>query len=312
MGRLRNLRQVDPVLTNLATGYGNADFVADEVLPVVDVDREGVKIPKFGKDAFRVYATERALRANSNRITPEDVGQVTVSLTEHDLEYPIDYREDAEAAFDLQANAAYRTKEGILLRREKKVADMVQNPANFPVGNKAALSGTDLFSNASSDPEALIDDARSAVRAKIARDPNLLVLGYASYRFLRRHPKLRAILSTSTTRMLTMADLAAIFQVERIVVGKAVQLSDAGVQSDIWGNTALLTYVARPGPASANGQPSRSPYEPSFGYTLRKKNSAKVDSRLESGGKLEVVRYTEIFEPYLLGADAGYLFTNTV
>lgn len=312
MGRLSNLRVVDPVLTNLAIGYGNADLVADEVLPVADVDKEGGKIPTFGKDAFRIYNTERALRANSNRISPEDVGALTVSLNEHDLEYPIDYREDAEAAFPAQANAAYRAKEGVLLRREKAVADLVQNPANFPVGNKAALSGTDMFNNAASDPEALIDDARAVVRSKIGREPNLLTLGYASYRYLRRHAKLRAILSTSATRLLSVADLAAIFQVERIVVGKAVQLSDAGVQSDIWGNTALLAYVAKPGPAAADGKTTRSPYEPSLGYTLRKRGTGQVDSRLESGGKIEVVRYTEIYRPYLLGAEAGYLFTNTV
>jgi hypothetical protein len=310
MGRLSNLRQADPVLTSLATGYANGEMVADLILPLVGVEKEGAKIPKFGKEAFRIYATERALRASSNRIAPEDVGSVTVSLTEHDLEYPIDYREDAEAAFNVEAHATYRVKEGILLRREKAVADLVTTPGNFPVGNKLALSGTDVWTNASSDPEAVISDAKSAVRAKIGREPNVLTLGYQAARALRRHPKLRAQLGDNARRILTVADLAAIFDVKQINIGRAVQVSDAGVQSDIWGPIALLTYVAAPGPAGADGQPMRSPYEPSFGYTLRRNGSEKVDTRLESGGKLEIVRYTDIYQPYVLGVDAGYLITG--
>jgi hypothetical protein len=279
-------------------------------MPVVDIDREGAKIPKFGKEAFRVYNTERALRAASNRINPEDVGQVTVSMTEHDLEYPIDYREDAESAFNLQALGAYRATEGVLLRRERMVADLMQNPANYPVGSKLALSGSDVFTNAASDPEAVVAAARAAVRSKIAKEPNVLTLGYSVAEALYRHAKLRAIVSTASDRLLTLDDLARIFRVEKVVVGKAVQVSDAGVQSDIWSNNLMLSYTAKPGPADATGRPMRSPYEPSFGYTLRKTNSAKVDTRLESGGKLEIIRYTEVFQPYLLGADAGYLITG--
>lgn len=312
MGRLSNLRQVDPVLTTLATGYTNDELVADQVLPVVDLDKEAGKIPKFGKEAFRLHNTERALRAASNRISPDDIGSVDVVMDEHDLEYPIDYREDAEAAFDLEAHATYRATEGVLLRREKAVADLVQNPANFPVGSKIALSGTDLFTNVASDPEAVVATARAAVRAKIAKEPNTMVLGYSVLAVLERHPKLRAILSDSRTRLLTLDDLAAIFRVPRVVVGKAVQVSDAGLQSDIWGNNMLLTYVSPPGPAKGDGKPARSPYEPSFGYTLRKRGSSKTDTRLESGGKLEIVRYTEIYRPFILGADAGYLVSNVI
>lgn len=127
MGRLSNLRVVDPVLTHLATGYTNAELIGSVLMPFVGVDKEGGKIPLFGKEHFRIYSTERALRAKSNRINPESVGSVDVALDEHDLEYPIDYREDAESAFPLQASATNTVVEGIRLRHEKMVADMVQN-----------------------------------------------------------------------------------------------------------------------------------------------------------------------------------------
>lgn len=304
MGRLSNLRVVDPVLTNLAIGYTNEQFVGDQLMPFVTVEKEGGKIPLFGKEHFKVYSTERALRAKSNRINPEDIGGVDVAMDEHDLEYPIDYREDAESAFPLQARATNTVVEGIRLRHEVMVADMVQNPASYAVGNKITLSGTSQFTHASSDPEGVVSDAKAAIRAKVVKEPNTLVIGYAAWRVLKRHAQLKAILSDSRPRMVQLADLREIFEIDNIVVGKAVKASDAGVTSDIWGDTLVLAYV----PTVKTGD--RSPYEPSFGYTLRKKGNPVVDTRTEDG-KIELVRNTDIFRPFLLGADAGYLISDT-
>jgi len=303
MSRLSKLRVVDPVLTSLDTGYTNEQFVGDQLLPFVLVEKEGGKIPLFGAEHFKVYSTERALRAKSNRINPEDIGEMDVALDEHDLEYPIDYREDAESAFPLQARATNAVVEGIRLRHEKMVADLVQNPASYAVGNKIALSGTSCFDDAASDPEGVVSDAKAAVRAKVIKEPNTMVIGYSAWRTLKRHPQLKAILSDSRPRLVQLADLREIFEIPNIVVGRAVMASDAGVTSDIWGDNLVLAYV----PGAGGG--GRSPYEPSFGYTLRKRGNPVVDTRTEDG-KLELIRNTDIFRPFLLGAAAGYLISN--
>lgn len=304
MGRLSNLRVVDPVLTNLAVGYTNEQFVGDQLFPFVLLDKEGGKIPKFGTEHFKVYATERALRAKSNRISPEDIGSVDVAMDEHDLEYPIDYREDAESAFPLQARATFVTTEGIRLRHEVMVATIAQNAANYGAGNKITLSGTSQFTHDSSDPEGVISDAKAAVRAKTVKEPNTMVIGYAAWRALKRNKQLKAILSDTRSRLVQLADLREIFEIDNIVVGRAVKANDAGVTSDIWGDNIVLAYV----PKTQAGQ--RSPYEPSYGYTLRKKGQPVVDTRTEDG-KVELIRNTDIFRPFLLGADAGYLISDT-
>lgn len=304
MGRLSKLRVVDPVLTNLAIGYTNEELVADQLLPFVNLDTEAGKIPLFGKEHFKLYATERALRAKSNRINPEDIGSVDVVMDEHDLEWPIDYREDAESAFPLQAMATGIVTAGIRLRHEVMVADMVQNPASYGAGNKIVLAGTDQFTDEASDPEGVVSDAKAAVRAKIVKEPNTLVIGYDSWRVLKRHPQLKAILSDNRPRLVQIADLREIFEIENIVVGRAVKANDQGVTTDIWGDSMVLAYVAK-----AQGD-MRSPYEPAFGYTLRRKGKPVVDIRTEDG-KIELVRNTDIFRPYLLGPDAGYLISDT-
>lgn len=303
MSRLSKLRVVDPVLTSLATGYTNEQFVGDQLMPFVYVDKEGGKIPLFGKEHFKVYSTERALRAKSNRINPEDIGEVDVALDEHDLEYPIDYREDAESAFPLQARATNTVVEGIRLRHEKMVAEMVQTAGNYAAGNKITLSGASQFSHASSDPEGVISDAKAAVRAKVVKEPNTMVIGYAAWRTMKRNAQLKAVLSDTRSRLVQLADLREIFEIPNIVIGRAVYANDAGTTVDIWGDNIVLAYV--PG-AGGSG---RSPYEPSFGYTLRKRGNPMVDTRTEDG-KLELIRNTDIFRPFLLGVDAGYLISD--
>lgn len=305
MSRLSKLRIVDPVLTQLAIGYSNDALVAETLFPNAPVDKEGGKIPKFGKESFRLYNTERALRAKSNRIQPEDIGGIDVVLDEHDLEYPIDYREDAEAAFPLQAHGTNVVTEAIQLRREKMCADLAQNPANYPTGNKITLSGTSQFTHADSDPEGVIDDAKSAIRGKIAKNPNTMVIGDAAWRALKRNPQLKAILADTRPRLVQLADLKQIFEIENIVIGRSVYVADnADTFSDIWADNIVLAYV----PMTAGG--SRTPYEPSYGYTLRKRGNPTVDTRTEDG-KLELIRATDTYRPYLLGAEAGYLISDT-
>ena len=260
------------------------------------------------------HNTERAIRAKSNRIQPQDIGSIDVVLDEHDLEYPIDYREDQEAAFPLRAYATNVVSQGIQLQREKMCADIAQNVANYADGNKIALSGTSCFTDAASDPEGVIDDAKNAVRAKIAQYPNTMVIGAAAWMALKRHPQLKAILSDTRPRLVQIEDLKQIFEIQNVVIGQSVVANESKPAIvapgtfvpeflDIWSDNIILAYV--PGAGGA-----RTPYEPGYGYTLRKKGSLQVDTRTEDG-KIELIRQTDIFRPYLLGADAGYLISNT-
>ena len=50
---------------------------------------------------------------------------------------------------------------------------------------------------------------------------------------------------------------------------------------------------------------------PSYGYTLRKPGFPQVDSYLAHGGKVQLVRNTDFYRPYITWAEAGYLISNT-
>ena len=71
--RLKKLRVVDPVLTSLARGYRNAQFISEGLFPVAELDKESGIIPLFGKEAFRLWETERAIRVHQNLATRPDL-----------------------------------------------------------------------------------------------------------------------------------------------------------------------------------------------------------------------------------------------
>jgi len=302
---LQDKRVVDPVLTNIARGYSNASFIALSLFPVVTVEKEAGKIPQFNKEAFKVYNTERAIRAKSNRISPEGRSTIDFTLTEHDLEYPMDYRETQEDIFPLKIHATQVTTDGISLRHEKICADLLQDLNSFPSGNKVTLSGSDKFDNSSSNPYLVFDTAKEAIRSKIAKRPNVCLLGASSYKALKNHPAVIDRIKYTQHAVITPELLKNLLDFDELYVGDAVYASDSGTFSDIWNDNVILAYVPK-----QNQDTPRSFYEPAFAYTLQKTGYPLVDSYVENG-KVTLIRNTNIFTAKIVGSDAGYLIHDT-
>jgi len=303
--RLKQLRVVDPVLTNIARGYRNAQFVGEALFPLANMDKEAGIVPLFGKEAFRLWDTERAIRAQSNVMTPDDLNTMDVVLREHDLSYPVDYREQAESMFDAEARAAKRVKEAIDLRREVSCAGLAQNVNTYLSGAKVALAGASQWSVSGGDPVAVVETGKEVVRSRIGVRPNTILMGASVYAALKFHTKLQGALGANEAKLITLEHLRMLFGVQDIVVGEA--LAGDTTTSDIWADNLVLAYVAKPG----SGE--QSDYEtPSFGYTLRKKGMPETDKFDTNGGKVRYVRHTDMYKPVVVGADAGYLISDIV
>ncbi|NLO90676.1 MAG: hypothetical protein GX410_01615 [Elusimicrobia bacterium] len=306
-GRLEQLRVADPVITSLARGYSNSDMVGQVLFPVAEVPKEAGRIPQFGKDAFKDASTVRAVRAGSNIISPEGITPIEFTLEEHNQAYPIDIREreEAEGSVPLQMFAVKTAQDRIQLAHELRCAELAQTAANF--GGSDTLASGDKFTNNNSDPVAIIRTAKLAVRRRIGRNPNTLLLGAAAFEALSAHPKLLARIQYSQLGVVTVDLLQAILGIPRVVVGEAIKVNKAGVASDVWGDNAILAYVA---PAPQPGV-TRSIYEPSFGYTLRKKGYPVGGTWSSADKKIEYADITDILKPQVVGGDAGHLLFDT-
>ncbi len=304
MGRLEDLR-INAYLSEVARGYRNEELIAKSLFPTIDSELEKVDIFEFNKEAFKIHDTERAIRGNSNVISPQGFKKHTATLTEHDLAYPIDYREEDEAQkVKLQLHATNVVTQGLNLKHEKLCADLVQDVDNYPAYNKLTLSGSSQLNVSGSDPVGIIDDAKNQVCNNIGQDPNTLVIGQRVWEVLKRHEALTSLLSTSEHKIITLDNLKEFFGIKNIVVGKAITNNDKGENERIWKNNMILAYVPT--------LDSKTEYDPAFAYTIRKKDALKIDEYQKEGNKVKYIRATDIYTPFLVGAEAGYLITDVL
>ena len=304
MGRLEDLR-INAYLSEVARGYGNNSFIAENLFPIIDSEKEKIDIFQFNKEAFQLYDTERAIRANSNVITPKGFSKHTATLAEHDLAYPIDYREEDEAEkVKLQLHATNVVTEGLKLKLEKQCADLAQDPKNYATENKIALSGTSQFTNDASDPLKVVNAGKDAVCGKIGKDPNTLVMGQEVWQALKQNTSLKNLIASSSNKIITLDLLKEFFEIENIVVGRSIYADANNNFARVWGNNIILAYVPK--------LTSRTEYDPSFGYTVRKKDALQIDEYQKEGNKVKYIRATDIYTPFLVGAEAGYLISNAV
>lgn len=302
MGRLEELR-INAYLSEVARGYSNNSFIAESLFPVINSDLEKVDIFEFNKEAFQVYDTERAIRANSNIISPKGFKKHTATLTEHDLAYPIDYREEEEARkIKLQVHATNVVTQGLQLKLEKQCAELAQDSKNYSTDNKIALSGTSQFTDDNSDPVGVIDDAKNSISRQIGQDPNTLVMGQEVWESLKRNKSLKGLIASTSNKIITLDLLKEFFEIENIVVGKAIYSNANDKFERVWGNNIILAYVPKLN--------ARTEYDPAFAYTIRKKDALQIDEYEKEGNKVRYIRATDIYTPFLVGAEAGYLISN--
>ncbi|MBX3043895.1 MAG: hypothetical protein KIT33_08725 [Candidatus Kapabacteria bacterium] len=303
--RIDDLRLVDPVLTTIAQGYENPAFIAEILFPTVTVSKLKGKIPSFGKDAFVVRSTDRAVRASSNRIQPADFELVTFETRERDIETAIDYLEEEESPdyFRYEQRIAKNLGDILKLGKEKDAADLAQNTSNYSLGMVEELAEADAFNNydSSVNPLDVINDAMNSVRNKIARYPNTIVMGISVYNALLAHPNISSLVQYSGLAKVTDEILTKLLNIDTIHVGMSVHTEDGNTFSDIWGGNVILAYVDK----SPKGK--RNEFNPSWGYTFQREGMPEIDTYYENGGKIKVIRNTDNYGIAITGSDAAFL-----
>ncbi|HSW36023.1 MAG TPA: hypothetical protein VLH18_05400, partial [Candidatus Limnocylindrales bacterium] len=141
-------------------------------------------------------------------------------------------------------------------------------------------------------------------RSMLGVRPNLMWMGASVFAKATENAKVLDRMKYTQVAVPTAADLARLFEIPEVLVGDAVYCDDDDVFHDVWGDSMGFCYV----PKSQNANQ----YEPSFMYTLAKKNGQFVDSYPENGGKLEILRYTDIFVEKIVGAEAGFLVSDCI
>lgn len=299
-------RVVDPILTDHVRGYTNAEFVGYKLFPRVNMPVRGMKRIEFDRSSFRRPKTERAPGSKIAQVSFGYDGK-PVALTQHALAgvTPLEYQQDAEAVpgIDIQQQNVDTVLYVIGQELEIRQATVARNAANYAAANKVSLAGGDKWTDPGSDPLAVVSDAKETIRQRIGRRPNLLTLGGSVCSALQRHPTIKAHFAYTNAAAVSLAMLAAYFDVAEVVAGDGIYDDEGGVSQDIWGNDAILAYVA---PAGTRGIKL-----PSYGYTYQLADHPYVEAVQWDGSiRSWVNNVFDEHSPELVGADAGFLIQN--
>lgn len=322
---LRQLQgNVEPVLSQIAQGYTRGDVIGTGIMPIIEVPDLIVQVPTYNKDHFRYYETERALRANSNLMSPEAITFAEKVLKPHDIAYPIDKIEKmtmletskrAEIKIaNRYANATQVVKGIIDIGMEAAIGALVATAGSYDATNKSALTGNNCWdptvsAHADSNPDVDIETGKTAIYTDIGVMPNVCAMGITTWQTLKIHPHISGIIfGEGKSGVVTPEAFKQAFGFEVLLIGSAKYNVGgvSGTDTAIWGDMFWMGYV----PQAPKAQQSMDQH--SFGYTLRYMGMPAIDTFMSVDGNVENIRCTDIYLPVVLDYNAGYLITNTV
>jgi hypothetical protein len=274
MMNLDQVRIIDPILTQLAQGYRNAEGVSTFFAPSVSMSVRAGRALTFGKEAFASQSFLRAPGTNIQKISNE-FGTRSFALRQEAISWQLAEEVAAEAkngaaAIDLRAYAAKDAANRLMQSWEIEVASRVTDVTQYESGNVLDLaaynSGADQFNSPTSDIEVLIDDMKEQVRSQCSVYPNKMVISPDAFNALKRNKRIRDFMQRGI--LVNEKSLAEIFGLDEIRVARRLKLNaETSELENIYNNVAILFY--HPSGATDGFTPALDANygTPSFAYT---------------------------------------------
>jgi len=318
-----NSVHVDAILTNISVAYlqNQDNFIADKVFPVIPVDKKSDKYFTYTKnDWFRDEAQRRAPGTESAG-GGYNLSTGTYSADVWAFHKDVDDQTVANADSPLNPlrEATEFVTRRLMLRKELQfVSDYfttgvwstdITGVASSPSTNQV-IKWSD-YTN--SDPISDLEAGKAAILGNTGMEANTLVLGYDVFKSLKNHPDLVDRIKYTSSQTITTDMLAAMFDIPRVIVAKAVKATNNEGAADAYGfafgKNALLCHVApQPGllTPSAGYQFSWTGVSGGLGATI-----GTSQFRMESI-KADRVEAEIAFDNKVIASDLGYFWSSIV
>lgn len=303
--------KVDKILSQFSQMYRNDNYIAEKILPVLQVKEKTGKYAKYGKENLRAYIGQ-IFRAPGTRAHTVDysVSQGTYICQERAVEKPVadEMYKNTDDPYDPERDAVEVCMDNILTNKELALATFMSSTVNMSLNT--TLSGTDQWTDrTNSDPIDDIDTAVEAVRQATGKRPNLIVFSQNVWVKFKSHPDIREQLkytmngNPSDTQV--MSWVKDFWRFEEVLIGDAVHNAAEEGQTDnlddIWANNVWVIFrTAKPTLMRAT-----------FGLTLSDV-PRQVDKYREESHLRNVVRVRDSFDQNVFDANLGYLIKSAV
>lgn len=306
---LKQRRVVDKILTKVVVGYDlSQEFTGQYLFPDVPSDEMSGKIIKFGKEAYVIVNTKRAPGETVRSVGfPYSSDEFVLANRLLESKVPVEFVEETAKVpgINVKTRAVNIVMRKMRLEGEYDKAILATTASNYASGHTESLSGSSQWSDPTADVLTQIDDAKATIRAKTGREPNVLHLDYNAFKALKRNQAIKEHFKHAQKASITTEMMASYFDVETVVVAKAVYTATPGSPfEDVWGRNTVLAYVP---PKSLQAKEY-----PSFGYNYVGASYPKVEKeyfRQEDRSWHNPVLFRD--KAIITDNAAGFLFQNT-
>lgn len=311
---------IDKALSNISLGYKNEAYIADSIFKPLPVEKQSDKYYTYGMEMFRSNSDLRAPGTEAREIS-WTLSHDSYFAEGHALRtfLPDELQQNADEAFNLQADATELVTEGIVLNKEIDAASKVLDANNYHADLKFTLGTNSTYKWSdydNSDPRLDIAKAKQAIHKKSGVRANTLIISEATLNVLMMHPKLRAAVQYVQVPVLTMDMLKMLLGVDNILVGSALKstVANAGQASAgqpealnyIWGNSAVLAYIPT--------APARKQIALGYSFMWNKDGAGAVQVRTwyEQGRRATIIEAERWYSQKIVSNVAGFLFADAV
>ncbi len=316
MGLTARDLHIDAPLTNMVIGYEPTGFIVDQIFPSVTVNKQSDKFYIWNKgDFFRIPNTMRSPKTKG-RTVELSVSSDSYFADNYALvhEEPFENMANADAILASREKRVRNLKNLLYLDWENRVASQITSGSNL--GSYTTLSGTGQWSDyTNSDPVSDIETGKESIRSTTGLTANLMIVGHSVYRKLIHHPDIIDRIKYVQKGVVTKDVLAAVFEVDRILVGDTIKNTGseglADSFTDLWGKNVVLAHVT--------GAPDAAGVDPSLGYSFRW-NAPMLGGQPwaaeiwndPDGGNFENRRVQYYQDEKITASELGYLIASAV
>ena len=308
----------DIPLSNFAVSAFNRSrdqYVANAIMPTVPVGKQNDRYYKIEKGNFLVAPdTKRSRGTPANRVKWQ-VSSETYYAENYALagEIPIEDINNADNPVRLRENTVDLVVQNMLQDYEQRVSDLLTTSGNL--GNTFAVQS--VWSDiAQSNPIVDVKSAHAYIRGQTGLIANTLLMDWDSWQDVRRNANIAELFKYTNEGLNTAQVIANVFEVDRIIIGRAVKNVAAEGQPtsmvNVWGNNAVLAHVEA-NPISLQSM--------TMGVTMRWRNNGiypadfgvlRSVENAAGGPHVEIVETGTFQDEKIVAPDLGVLIASTL